>query len=80
MSSPFKLPVGAQAGSHTPCDQAGMKKSPFFDNTIILGVMYNPVEGARNPSISDFRILENTDNSDFSCSPVLQISASQGKP
>ena len=30
--------------------------------------------------MSDFRILENTDNSDFSCPPVLQISASQGKP
>lgn len=69
---------GSSGRSHTTCGENGREISPFSGSTMTLGILYNPAEGARNPRMSDIRILDSIDESDFSCTPVQQLSVTQG--
>ena len=44
--------------------------SPFSGSIMALGILYNPGEAARNPRMSDIRILDNIDELAFSCTPM----------
>ena len=62
--------LGNSERSHTTCDKNRRKISPFSGSIMALGILYNPVEAARNPKLSDIRILDNIDELAFSYTPV----------
>ena len=53
--------LGNSERSHTTCDKNRREISPFSGSIMALGILYNPGEAARNPRMSDIRILDNID-------------------
>lgn len=71
VSSPLKLSMGAQEGSHITCGQGDMGISLFYDNHN-SGNFVQSSGGIRNPRMSDI-ILDNSDEPASSCSSMLYL-------